>query len=62
MPCEGQDRAGLRRARPAGQGLGGSGLGLSIVRRLVAADGGDVELCPRPGGGTDAVVRLVAAR
>jgi signal transduction histidine kinase len=39
-------------------GLGGSGLGLSIVRRLVAADGGDVELAGRPGGGTDAVVRL----
>jgi signal transduction histidine kinase len=41
-------------------GLGGSGLGLSIVRRLVAADGGDVELLTRPGGGTDAVVRLAA--
>jgi len=49
-------------SRPAGQGLGGSGLGLSIVRRLVVADGGEVELSPRPGGGTDAVVRLVAAR
>lgn len=49
-------------ARPAGQSLGGSGLGLSIVRRLVMADGGEVELCPRPDGGTDAVVRLVAAR
>jgi signal transduction histidine kinase len=48
--------------RPAGQGLGGSGLGLSIVRRLVVADGGEVELSPRPGGGTDAVVRLLAAR
>lgn len=42
-------------------GLGGSGLGLAIVRRLVTADGGDVELARRPGGGTDAVVRLTAA-
>jgi signal transduction histidine kinase len=39
-------------------GLGGSGLGLAIVRRLVTADGGEVELSPRSGGGTDAVVRL----
>jgi signal transduction histidine kinase len=44
-----------------GDGLGGSGLGLSIVRRLVTADGGEVELLARPGGGTDAVVRLAVA-
>ena len=44
-----------------GSGLGGAGLGLSIVRRLVAADGGDVELRPGAGGGTDAVVRLPAS-
>ncbi len=42
----------------AGNGLGGSGLGLSIVHRLVVADGGEVELLPRPDGGTDAVVHL----
>lgn len=49
-----------RSASRNGAGLGGSGLGLSIVRRLVAADGGDVELAARPGGGTDAIVRLAA--
>jgi signal transduction histidine kinase len=38
--------------------LGGSGLGLAIVRKLVDADGGTVELRPRPGGGLDAAVTL----
>lgn len=38
--------------------LGGSGIGLSIVHKLVQADGGDVELVSAPGGGLDAVVRL----
>ncbi len=42
----------------AGSGAGGSGLGLAIVRRLVAADGGEVELREAAGGGVDAVVRL----
>jgi signal transduction histidine kinase len=42
----------------AGSGDGGSGLGLAIVRKLVEADGGDVELANAPGGGLDAVVRL----
>jgi signal transduction histidine kinase len=50
-----------RRAEPNRNGLGGSGLGLSIVRRLVIADGGEVELSPRPEGGTDATVRLACA-
>jgi signal transduction histidine kinase len=36
----------------------GSGLGLAIVRRLVTADGGEVELRPGRTGGIDAVVRL----
>jgi signal transduction histidine kinase len=41
--------------------LGGSGLGLAIVRRLVAADGGHVELREAPEGGIDAVVSYPAA-
>jgi len=40
--------------------LGGSGLGLSIVRKLVRADGGDIELHEAAGGGIDAVVTLPA--
>jgi signal transduction histidine kinase len=36
----------------------GSGLGLAIVRRLVTADGGEVELRPGAAQGIDAVIRL----
>ena len=39
----------------------GSGLGLPIVRRLLAVDGGSVELRTADGGGLDVVVRLRAA-
>jgi signal transduction histidine kinase len=39
----------------------GTGLGLAIVRRLAEADGGTAELREAPGGGIDAVVRLVAS-
>ena len=38
----------------------GFGLGLAIVRRLVQADGGEIELRPRAGGGLECVVRLRA--
>jgi signal transduction histidine kinase len=40
----------------------GTGLGLAIVRRLVASEGGSVELHDAEGGGLDAVVRLPTAR
>jgi signal transduction histidine kinase len=50
-----------REPRSATEALGGSGLGLSIVRKLARADGGEVELRPAPGGGLDAVVVLPAA-
>jgi signal transduction histidine kinase len=40
----------------------GSGLGLSIVRRLVADLGGTLKLSSEPGRGTEAVVELPAAR
>jgi signal transduction histidine kinase len=36
----------------------GFGLGLTIVHRLVRADGGEIELRPRPDGGLEAIVRL----
>ena len=36
----------------------GTGIGLAVVRRLVTADGGSIELREAPGGGLDATVRL----
>jgi signal transduction histidine kinase len=57
----GLDAEGRRRAFDRfwrGRGGEGSGLGLAIVRRLVEADGGEVELAPAAGGGLEAVVRL----
>ena len=45
----------------AGSGGGGSGLGLAIVKRLVVADDGKVELREAAGGGVDAVVRRAPA-
>jgi two-component system OmpR family sensor kinase len=40
---------------------GGFGLGLAIVRELVRADGGDVELGDAPEGGLAVTVRLPVA-
>jgi signal transduction histidine kinase len=39
----------------------GTGLGLAIVNRLVAADGGSIELRDTPGGGLDVTLRLPGA-
>jgi signal transduction histidine kinase len=39
---------------------GGSGLGLSIVRSVVEAHGGEVTLAPRPEGGLEVLVELPA--
>lgn len=50
------DRFWRATSTPSGR-LGGSGLGLAIVRKLVAADGGHVELRRAESGGVDAVVR-----
>ena len=45
----------------AGAPGGGTGLGLAIAQRLVAADGGRLELGDAPGGGLDAAVLLRTA-
>lgn len=42
-------------------GAGGTGLGLAIARRLITADGGELELRAAPTGGLQAVVRLRAS-
>jgi signal transduction histidine kinase len=57
----GLDPEGRRRAFDRfwrGRAGEGSGLGLSIARRLVEADGGEIELVPSPDGGLEAVVKL----
>ena len=38
----------------------GTGLGLALVTETVAAHGGDVACCDRPGGGARFVVRIPA--
>lgn len=50
------------RAEPANKHLGGFGLGLAIVQRLVRADGGGISLADAPGGGLVVVLDLPAAR
>lgn len=64
MTAEQRSRAFDRFWRAAGpaRGAGGFGLGLPIVRRLVRADGGDVELEDAPEGGLAVIVSLPAAR
>jgi signal transduction histidine kinase len=42
-------------------GVQGTGLGLTIARRIARDHGGDITCAPRDGGGTDFVVRLPAA-
>ncbi|MFC3996009.1 sensor histidine kinase [Nocardiopsis sediminis] len=51
-------RGGHVRTHRAG---GGSGLGLSIVRSVVTAHGGEVTAAPREGGGLEVTVRLPAS-
>ena len=50
------------RAEPSRRDRGGFGLGLAIVGRLVAADGGTVELTDAPRGGLAVVLLLPGAR
>ena len=46
------------RANPLEPGVPGIGLGLTVCRKLVARLGGQIWLRPRPGGGTEAGLRL----
>jgi signal transduction histidine kinase len=41
-------------------GNGGTGLGLTVIDRLVAADGGSIEMFETPGGGVTVEVSLPA--
>jgi signal transduction histidine kinase len=54
-------RAFERFWRAPGASSGGTGLGLTIVRQLARASGGEAQLRAHPGGGIDAVVRLRSA-
>lgn len=60
IPAEHVPRAFDRYWRGAHQGVVGSGLGLAVVREIVTAHGGSVDLGSPPGGGTAVVVRLPA--
>lgn len=60
LSAEDRNRAFDRfwRSSRASRTSAGSGLGLAIVRRLVVADGGQVELQPGSDSGLDAIIRL----
>lgn len=60
LTAEQRERAFDRfwRARTTRSELGGSGIGLAIVRKLATADGGDAELRANAPQGLDAVVRF----
>ena len=63
VPSEMRNRVFERFARAAGDATSaarGSGLGLSIVRAVADAHGGEVELRDADGGGARFVVRLPA--
>ena len=48
----------FRLEKSRGSETGGSGLGLAIVRQLADANGWKVELMPRDGGGTNAILTI----
>ena len=48
----------FRLEKSRGSETGGSGLGLAIVRQLADANGWEVQLMPRAGGGTNAVLTI----
>jgi signal transduction histidine kinase len=62
LSAEDRERAFDRFWRAADSAPGGSGLGLSIVRQLAVASGGEASLREAVGGGIDATVTLPLAR
>lgn len=51
----------FRGSRAVGDQIHGTGLGLSLVKRIVEAHGGSVEVHSAPGQGTEFVIRVPAA-
>ncbi|MBI4926708.1 MAG: ATP-binding protein, partial [Anaerolineae bacterium] len=52
------DGVGLRTTEPAGEAANPGGSGLRLHSAMLAAVGASLELGPRPGGGTRAVIRI----